>query len=208
MKKQRVEHVLYLGSQSPSRQQLLREARIPFTLVDQDADERSCDWGLPAEQLVLHIARKKMERVVLPAGTDGQTCFVLTADTLTHDKQGRVYGKPENREQAKHNVKLFRDGCTVGTAFCLEKRTWRDDAWQPVERIEKYVAAQCVIAIPDELIDHYFDTMPGALHASGGIMVDSFGAQFVKQMSGSYTTILGLPMFELREALATLHFFD
>ena len=91
-------HTLLLGSKSPSRQMLLNDAQIPFTLVGQDADERQCGWAMPLTQLVATIARHKMEHVVLPAGgQEGAVCFVMTADTLSQDMDGTIHGKPDDK---------------------------------------------------------------------------------------------------------------
>ena len=76
-------HILYLGSTSKSRQRLLKEASIPFQLVGQSVDETLCDWNRPLSQLVETIAIYKMEHIILPDGKkEGDYCFVLTADTL------------------------------------------------------------------------------------------------------------------------------
>ncbi|MCX5922118.1 MAG: Maf family protein [Candidatus Dependentiae bacterium] len=47
-----------------------------------------------------------------------------------------------------------------------------------------------------------------ALEAAHTIAIEEFGAQFLKVIHGSYLTIVGLPLFELREALEELDFFD
>src|SRR5579863_6185861 len=95
------QYTLYFGSKSEPRKMLLEEARIPFTVVSQNADESQCDWGLPLPQLVLSIAIYKMQHVILPDGMhEGDICFVLTADTMSHDKMGTIHGKPVDRVDA------------------------------------------------------------------------------------------------------------
>jgi len=208
-----VERILFLASQSPSRQMLLREAEIPFTLVPQDADEAVCDWNLPLKQLVLSIARYKMEHVLLPDGQDGQVAFVLTADTLSQDMNGKVQGKPVDRADAIAKIKSARAGSRLCTAFCLERRAWSrrspegEDGWQVQERIERTVETSYRFVIPDEWIDIYLERSPG-LRASNAIAVEGYGGQFLQEVNGSYSTIVGLPMFELREALTELGFFE
>ena len=57
-----MDRTLLLGSQSSSRQQLLREADIPFTVVGHTADETKCDWaGFSFTKLVEHIALDKIK---------------------------------------------------------------------------------------------------------------------------------------------------
>lgn len=201
-------YALFLGSKSQSRQQLLKEACIPFTLVAQDANETACDWTLPLVQLVEKIALYKMEHVQLPAGKkEHDDCYVLTADTLSQDIDGTINGKPTSKEDAVKKIKAARAGSRLCTAFCLDKRIWHSGQWIVDKRIQKAVSAEYVFNIPDAWIDIYLKNSLG-LSASNAIAVEGFGAQFLQIMHGSYTTIVGLPMFELRQALEELEFFN
>src|SRR3989304_6760710 len=113
---------LYLGSKSQSRQFLLKEARIPFTLIDQNADETACDWSLPLKELVLSISLRKMEHLVLPAGKEGDSILVLTADTLSENNAGKIEGKPVDKQDAIRKLKDAREGSKLYSAFCLDKK--------------------------------------------------------------------------------------
>jgi septum formation protein len=162
---------------------------------------------MPLPPLVETIAKHKMAQVIMPKGEEGKLLFVLTADTLTQDLQGAILGKPESREHAISMVKAVRAGARVGTAFCLDKKLFRYDSWQIQERIIMYVEAHCIFNVPDRWIESYLNNSP-ALSCSGSIAMDGYGAQFLHSINGSYTTILGLPMSELREALEKIGFFD
>jgi septum formation protein len=199
-------NILLLASQSRARRDLLSEAEISFVQLEQSADEKECDWTLPLPQLVASVAKYKMEQVIMPLGSKDRELYVLTADTLTEDKQGLVLGKPENREHALTMLRSIRSGARVGTAFCLEKKVYRFEQWQTRERIIDYVEAHCVFSVPEEKLNEYLDNSP-ALSCSGAFTLDGYGAQFFKSISGSYTTILGLPMCELRKALEKIGFF-
>lgn len=199
-------NILLLASQSQSRRRLLSDAAIPFVLLEQSADERSCDWTLPLPQLVSTIAKHKMEQIIMPKGENGKELFVLTADTLTQDLQGNILGKPESREHAIAMIKAVRSGARVGTAFCLDKKVYRFDSWQTQQRIFSFVEAHCIFNVPDRWIDDYL-THSFALNCSGSIALDGYGSQFFKSLQGSYTTVLGLPLVELRDALEKIGFF-
>lgn len=211
-------NILFFGSKSQSRRMLLEESQIPFIVVDQNADESQCDWGIPLPQLVLNIAIYKMQHVVLPAGThEGQVCYVLTADTMSHDKTGTIHGKPVDRADAIAKIKAARDGSFLCTAFCLDKKVWRParrsfseggtDAWVIEERIADIVFAEFLYIVPDDWIEIYLEETP-YLDVSGAIAVEKFGNQFLKTIQGSYSTIVGLPLFEVRQALEKLGFFS
>lgn len=200
-------YILYLGSKSQSRQQLLKEAHIPFILLDQTADESACDWTLPLEQLVLSISLHKMGHVIVPKGAEGDRAFVLTGDTLSQDTDGRIEGKPEDRADAIRKIRKARDGTRLCSAFCLDKLEFKNGIWQRVARVHQVVHAEYKFIIPDEWIEEYLDKSLG-LSCSNAIAVELYGAQFLKEMRGSYSAIVGLPMFELREALTKLGFFE
>ncbi len=201
-----MKNILYLASKSPSRQQLLREADIPFQLLAQTADETACDWGLPLDQLVASIALHKMQHAVLPeADPKLGELFVLTADTLSQDMNGKIQGKPQDRADAIEKIKSARAGTKLCTGFCLDKRVVRNGQWQVADRIERVVHAQYTFDIPDEWIDVYLEKSLG-LQCSNAIAVELYGAQFLKEVRGSYSAIVGLPMYEVQQALQKLGF--
>jgi septum formation protein len=200
-------NVLLLGSSSVSRQKILSETHIPFKVVSQNFDESLCDYTLPFVQLVMAITQYKMDYIVLPEGkNNGDVCFILTADTMSQDSKGITHGKPIDRNDALQQIRLARNGTNVCTAFCLDRRVWRNYQWDIDQRIHRYVSAQCVFDVPDEWLDTYIDNSM-ALLASGAITIEEFGMQFLRSINGSYSAILGLPACELREALEKLNFF-
>jgi septum formation protein len=199
--------ILFLGSSSLARQQLLRDAGIPFTLVAQSADETACDWQLPLPQLVAAIATYKMEHVILPALPIGSIAWVLTADTLSQDSQGAIHGKAISRSDAVAKLQAAQTGyMRTGTAFCLEKRVYLQDNWQMQTRIIRFVEARYRFCVPDAWIDRYLDHSMG-LNAAGAIAIEGYGSLFLESVEGSYTTIVGLPLFELRCELERSGFF-
>ena len=201
-------NILYCGSKSQSRRMLLDEAQIPYVMVNQDADETACDWGLPLQQLVLSIALYKMQHVILPAGKhENDICYVLTADTMSHDKTGKIHGKPVDRNDAIAKIRAAREGSFLCTAFCLDKKIWRNGRWDIVERVEDVVSAEFIYYVPECWVDYYLENTP-YLDVSGAMAVEKFGTQFLKTVHGSYSTIVGLPLFEVRQGLEKLGFFD
>lgn len=201
-----MEHSLLLASGSFARRQLLQEARIPFSVIHQSADESACDWGMSLPQVVRSIAVHKMSHALLPRGSkEGEKCFVLTADTLCLDNQGRLQGKPEDCADAVAKIKASRGGVRAGTAFCLDRKIWHSESWHLEQRIERYVDAYFEFDVPDHCIDQYI-AQTRCLETAGAIVIEGYGFQFLKRVDGSFTTILGLPLFEVREALHEIGF--
>jgi len=201
-----MKNILLLGSKSQSRQTLLRKVQIPFKVVGQDADETQCDWGLPLPQLVQKIALHKMNHVVLPVGQDSAICFVLTADTLSQDKSGIIHGKPIDKNDAIIKIKMAREGTYLCTAFCLDKKIWHNGTWHVQDRIEEWVPVEYNFIVPDDWVDIYLEKSSG-LHTANAIAVAEFGAQFLQEVRGSYSAIVGLPLFQVRKALERIGFF-
>lgn len=193
---------LYLASSSMSRQMLLREAGIPFTVIPQSADESVCDWTLPLEPAVKGIALHKMQHVLLPEGHEGEFCFVLTADTLTETKEGKLEGKPIDRADAIAKLRSARQGVCTGTAVCLERRLFKNGCWAVEEQRMLYAQAHYIFNVPEHELDFYLDNVP--VVGAGAIAIEGFGNQFLERLEGSYSAVVGLPMYELRRALTKL----
>lgn len=202
-----MKHILYLASKSASRKKLLERAGIAFEIIGQDADESQCDWNNELQKVVENIALHKMNHIIMPAGKEGQIAFVLTADTLSVDTTGAIRGKPADEQEALQmlrNANGPNNRC--GTALCIEKKIFKNGAWQTERRIVKYAQATYDFYIPPEYMKKYlYDT--GAMEAAGAIKIED-APQFVRSITGSYTAIVGLPMFELRQALQEMGFFD
>ncbi|MCF7900385.1 Maf family protein [Candidatus Babeliales bacterium] len=197
---------LLLGSSSKSRQMLLNEALIPFIMIGHTADEDKVDKSLPFKELLQAIARYKMDHVELPLGKEGDSIFVLTADSMGMDGNGVVHGKPKDKEDAIHKIKALEKESVTGTAFCLDKKIFKDGLWQKSERIEKYVEARYKFTVSDAWLERYLEHS-WAMIASGAIAIELYGNQFLEYVDGSYSTIVGLPMYELREALEEIGFY-
>lgn len=200
-------NTLLVGSKSASRKQLLEEAEIPFTLINQDIDETQCDWSQSLTEVVKSIAQAKMDHLVLPQGQEDEHAYFLTADTLSRDvSDGIIRGKPSDKLEARAMIKAAQQGSNIATAFCIDVKVWRNGTWLLVERHLEVVTAEYLFYVPDYLIETYLNRSRG-LQASGAIAIEGYGAQFLRLIHGSYSAIVGLPMFEVRNALERYGFF-
>lgn len=200
-------NVLRLASKSPSRRLLLETAKIPHIVVDQNADERECDWSKPVEEVVLSIAKHKMNHVLLSNGFfNNELLFVLTADTLCLNSKGAILGKPIDREDAVNMIKQSRGKNIVSSAFCISKRRWINNAWEQIDQKNQVVSTELFFDVPDSDIEWYLDNTI-AEQCAGAMQVENAQA-FLQSVYGSYSCIVGLPLFEVRCALQELGFFD
>ena len=203
-----MKNVLLFGSKSLSRQSLLNDMNINFLPVSQDASEVVDENGLPFPDHIKKIALQKMDHIIMPMAHKSEEAFVLTADTMGQDARGNIYSKPKNKKDAVDQIKALRGNGLVGTAFCLDKKKFDGNSWVVDERILGYAETSYELDIPDGWIERYLDHTPHYLQISGSITVEGYGAQFLKSITGSYTTVLGLPLFQLREGLEDLGFFS
>ncbi|MES9993264.1 MAG: Maf family protein [Candidatus Thiodiazotropha sp.] len=181
--------VIYLASRSPRRRELLRQIGISHTLLDIDVDEGHLPNEEPANY-VSRLARKKAE-----AGAqmvqEGESLPVLAADT-TVVIDGDLLGKPRDRA---HGLSMLRQlsGRThqVYTAVAL--------AWQGVAS-ELSLSEVSLREMSDTEIAAYWATGEPADKA-GGYAIQGIGARFISMLHGSYSGVMGLPLFETAELL-------
>ena len=215
-----MKNILYLGSKSKSRQKLLDIAEIPYKILGHTADECSIDLSHDFEQYVLNIAKHKMENVNLPKSLDNEEMFILTADTLVQTKNTKqILGKPENKQDAIRMVKISnQEPIKVTTGCCLEKRSSlrqnygrqkiSNRSWKVLDKRYWTTSATIEFYIEENYIEKYFEKLPLALKGCGAEIVDDYGLNFLESINGSFTTVLGLPLFELRQNLKELGFFN
>ena len=210
-----IKNKLYLASQSPSRKSLLVEAGLEFEVIVNEADEDSIARdGVSLEQLTKKLALLKMDHVQIPVGSvEGQRCFVITADTMGTDSFGVLNGKPRDFQDAIRMIESIKNGDTCSTGFCVDRKVWDGTTWQTNDRVLDQVSAYIIFDVPSDQIAQYFEQLKKLnnidyLKVSGGFSMRGVGAQYVKEIHGSYTTILGLPMYEVRCALKKMGYFE
>ena len=205
-----VRDVLYLGSESRARQHLLDLAQIQYRVLAHGSDERREAEYLSFDEEVLAIARHKMQTIKLPdpltAGTE--YLFGCTADTLIRNPTtGRIFEKPIVRADAGSMLTEERTGAVqVVTGCSLKKFVWREGAWRTDKMAHWTNSALVEFCVDQDSIDRYLQALPIALHCSGAGVVEDHGLSYLKSINGSYTAVIGLPLYELRQELKKMVF--
>ncbi|MBD3273254.1 hypothetical protein GF385_02805 [Candidatus Dependentiae bacterium] len=200
--------ILYLASSSESRKKLLEDIDINFKVVTHNADERAVNLKDDFNSYVLDIAKEKMKHVDLPNGSEGQIIFVLTADTLVYTKDsGTILGKPSDIQDAKRMLRLLRqEKVKLVTGCCLEKKIFKNNIWQNKHKNHFITVSFVDFYIDEQELDLFFKKFPQALKAAGACMIEDYGQRFCKSIEGSYSNIIGLPLFEIVQALKQMNF--
>jgi len=183
------ESFIYLASGSPRRRELLAQLGLSFELIVTDIDESS-EPGEPAETYVSRMADEKA-RVALGRVT-GRTAPVLGADTsVVVDQQ--ILGKPADRDAAVEMLRhLSGRSHEVLTAVAIL------DADHQAVAVSRTVVT--FRSLSDAEIDGYWATGEPCDKA-GGYAIQGLGAVFIEAIHGSYTGVMGLPLFETARLL-------
>lgn len=181
--------LIYLASRSPRRRELLRQIGVPHRSLDIEVDERVRAGESPSDY-VLRVSQEKA-RAGLRASERGERLPVLAADTSV-EAAGRMLGKPADREEALWMLRLLSGNThRVYTAVALgdgrlkSRLSVSEVGFRPLEEAE--IAAYWASGEPAD--------------KAGGYAIQGLAAQFISQLSGSYSGVMGLPLFETAELL-------
>jgi septum formation protein len=181
--------MIYLASRSPRRRMLLEQIGVRYRVLALDLTERRRPGESPAA-FVRRMARAKAElgRTRLPPGA---TAPVLGADTVVI-ADGEVLGKPSSVGEACAMLeRLSGRSHEVLTAVALAATTTevalsRSRVWFRALTAEER-AAYCATGEP--------------LDKAGAYAIQGLAAAFVARLEGSYSGVVGLPLFETAELL-------
>jgi septum formation protein len=203
---------LYLASGSAQRKLLLEQAKINFKVINHGADEATIIFdNNNFKNYVLNIAQEKLKHANLHEiknVQEGQIIFVLSADTLVYThKTGHILGKPKDINDAKNMLKIMRDQLVdASTGCCLAKKVFKNNSWQTLDKNYWVTTSQVEFIVQDQDFDTYFINLPQALNSASSGIIENYGQRFCKTINGSYSNIIGLPIFELVQALQKMQF--
>lgn len=181
---------LILASASPRRIELLRQVALPPDEVDPaNLDETPLRGELPAQH-ALRLATAKAEAVA-PRHPGS---FVLAADTVVACGR-RILPKAEDEATARRCLALLsgrRHRVHGGLALLTPEGKLARRHVQTIVAFKR---------LTDEEIATYLAS--GEWHGkAGGYAIQGLAALFVRQLSGSYSNVVGLPVFETASLLA------
>ncbi|MGB5261093.1 MAG: Maf family protein [Gammaproteobacteria bacterium] len=176
--------VVYLASRSPRRRELLQQIGVDFNVVDVDVDEaRLCDET--AEAYVARLALDKA-RAGFGALAASRGLPVLGADTAVVAGDD-ILGKPQDRDEADRMLALL-SGRThqVLTAVALVADT---------EVVRVSSSSVTFRTLTEHERAAYWATGEPADKA-GGYAIQGRAAVFITRIEGSYSGVMGLPLYE------------
>ena len=198
---------VYLASQSPRRSQLLAQIGIRHELLLPDADgahaedAEALEAVLPGESPTAYVQRVthlKLDAAVARHARRGlPVAPILCADTTV--ARGRtIYGKPlDAPDAARMLAELSGHSHRVLTALALQVGEQRLSALS--------VSRVTFAAMGAAQIDAYVATGE-PLGKAGAYGIQGYAGAHVRHISGSYSGIMGLPLYETAELLRTAGF--
>ncbi len=180
---------LVLASGSPRRRELLAQLGVEFEVRPADIDETPREGEAPDT----YVRRLSIEKAIAVAGSDE---IVLAADT-TVAVDGHILEKPLDRDDARRMLRLLsgrthvcHTGVTVLDAGCGNEETNTVVVTTEVEFAD----------LDDATIDWYVGTGE-ADDKAGAYGIQGVAGAFVREVRGSVTNVIGLPLAETLDLL-------
>lgn len=196
---------IYLASQSPRRRELLKQIGINFEMLllrsdprrNVDVDETP-HAGEQPEDYVQRVSLAKAEAGYAMLRLRNLPSFpVLAADT-TVTMDGVIFGKPDNDEEA---------AAMLSQLSGREHQVLSSVAIAMNEHVETALSISTVrfTALSEERIRRYLLTHEYRDKA-GGYAIQGYAGAFIEHISGSYSGVMGLPLFETVQLLQRFNY--
>ncbi|WP_347939116.1 Maf family protein [Rickettsia oklahomensis] len=189
---------IILASRSSTRVELLNRIKIiPSRIITADIDETPNLRELPVS-LAVRLAYAKAIKVVSQIE---ESAIIIAADTVVAVGR-RILPKATTYEDVKNCIKILSGRRhRVYTGLCIIKKengqlTIRQKTVQTIVKFKK---------LSDEEINFYCSLDEG-IDKAGGYKISSYAEAFISFISGSYSNVMGLPLFETVNALTSLGF--
>ncbi len=191
---------IYLASGSPRRRELLRQIGVSFRVIGAELDETA----LAGESAAAYVSRLAAAKAAVgwegsgdqrrgdQRGGDLRAAPVLAADTAVV-LDGEILGKPADMKAAMAMLlKLSGRAHEVLTAVAL----------RTAEGLELEVSRSLVTfrTVDPGEARAYWDTGE-ARDKAGAYAIQGYAAVFIADLKGSYSGVMGLPLFETAELL-------
>lgn len=184
-----ISSALVLASASPRRQELLTQIGVRFEVRVPDIDEQRRPGEMP-EAYVCRLAEEK-SRAGMASGPQS-ALPVLGADTIVVC-EGQILGKPVGRDDAIAMLELLSGReHRVLTAVCISNSARSELLLAPSRvRFRKLHT--------NDLLAYWGSGEP--VGKAGAYAIQGLAAMFVEYLEGSYSGVMGLPLYETAQLL-------
>ncbi len=188
-----------LASASPRRKELLTQVGLPFTCETSRVPEDGVN-GSP-ERITCTLAEKKVREVysrISPAWMLGTDTVVVVDHNVPTGPEHTILGKPRDEDEAFRMLRLLSGmEHRVVSGFCIISPSGK------TAHMESVTTRVRIKHLTDEEIRGYIQTRE-PFGKAGSYAIQGIGSFLVTGISGSYTNVVGLPLYELIKALVNV----
>ena len=178
---------IILASSSPQRQEYFRLLGLPFEVIPSPAKE-VLNGSIEPAQAVEELALQKVKSV-RELCQNRETPWIVGADTvITLD--GQTYGKPKDRDDAGTMLSVF-SGRSHEVITAVALYNGKDGTTD----CKSVVSTVTFAPLSNGEIEWYLDSGEWQ-GAAGAYKIQGLASCFISNISGSYTSIVGLPLRE------------
>lgn len=179
---------IILASASPRRSELLKNMGYSFSVMPADIDESRLSLEETPSDYVKRLSLLKAEKIL----TGNPDSVVIGVDTIVAFGND-IFGKPSDYEEFRFfMLRLSGNTHQVYTGLSVVDKN---------RKVNDFIRSDVTFALMSERdIEEYWATGE-PLDKAGGYAIQGIGGSFIKCVSGSVSSIIGLPQAELREIL-------
>ena len=185
---------IILASGSPRRKELLKLIVPKFDIIVSEADE-NLEEGLEPQEQASRLSYIKAKNIYDKTNGDR---IIIGSDTIV-TKNGKIYGKPKDREDAKQMLKELLEGDKIHsiiTGLCV--MIYKDGQCKEYKLYDEVKVF--LKDMSNDEIDKWIDTGK-AMDKAGAYGIQNEFCVFVEKIEGNYTTAVGLPTHKLYDII-------
>ncbi|MFQ3575688.1 MAG: Maf family nucleotide pyrophosphatase [Cytophagales bacterium] len=184
-----LKHPLILGSQSPRRKQILKDAGFEFTCLSPDVEETYPEH-LKEAGIPVYLAEKKAQKVIEMMD---EPSIILTSDTIVWHRESAL-NKPQNELEAIDMLISLSDSAHyVHTGVCVlfenEKISFSETTEVKFQKLSS------------EIINYYVNKFKPLDKAGAYGIQEWIGMIGVEKINGSFYNVMGLPIHRVFSVL-------
>ena len=195
---------IYLASQSPRRQELLKQIGVRFEMLlpAPGEDAESIEIPLPQEKARNYVKRVTLGKASLALARWRKSGLpwapILCADTtvsLPNSQNGEILGKPIDADDARRILEML-SGKTHEVLTALALINNPEDVPNCLVQISEVEFAN----LSSEQISTYIASQE-PFGKAGAYGIQGSAGAFISKINGSYSGIMGLPLYETAQLL-------
>lgn len=190
---------LILASQSPRRKELLTQLGYQFISIAADIDETLND-GEDSKNYVIRLAEEKAKTIFFRLSEAEKINAVVIGSDTSVVAEGEILGKPADEAECISTLmRLENKQHQVLTAIAVISQDTNNKTISKL--IETQVKFKTLTV--DEIKRYWLTGEP--CDKAGSYAIQGIGGQFVTEIKGSYSAVVGLPLYETVQLLAQVH---